>query len=104
MDNLQKFLPHWLTLLGVDTAEGEPLTDFDGLRNLVRIGFGLILLLVPVAMTLCYRRFTQRYMKILLLAHWTLTALIMMAYVFGSLSAANLAAEPRSPLLPSCCW
>ena len=94
VDNLQKFLPHWLTLLGVDTAEGEPLTDFDGLRNLVRIGFGLILLLVPVAMTLCYRRFTQRYMKILLLAHWTLTALIMMAYVFGSLSAANWRLSP----------
>ena len=94
MDNLRGFLPHWLTLLGVDVAGGEPLADFDGIRNLVRIGFAILLLLVPVAMTLCYRRYTQRYMKILLITHWTLTALIMMAYVFGSLSAANWRLSP----------
>lgn len=60
----------------------------------MRIGFAILLLLVPVAMTLCYRRYTQRYMKILLITHWTLTALIMMAYVFGSLSAANWRLSP----------
>lgn len=88
------FLPAWLTLLGADVRDGAPLTDGEGLLNLIRIGFGLILLAVPVAMTVCYRRFSQRGVRILLIAHWTMTALILMAYVFGYLSSANWRLSP----------
>ncbi len=94
MDNLMSFLPAWLTLLGADVRDGAPLTDGEGLLNLIRIGFGLILLAVPVAMTVCYRRFSQRGVRILLIAHWTMTALILMAYVFGYLSSANWRLSP----------
>ena len=91
--NLSRLLPHWMTLLGVSVEHGDPFMSADGIVNLLRLAFGLLLAVIPAVMLFFYRRFS-RWVKILLLAHWAMTALILLAYVFGLLSAANWRLSP----------
>lgn len=92
--NLSHLMENWLTLLGVDVTAGDRLTNAAGIANLLRIGFGLLLAAVPVAAALCYRRFRDRSLRILVLTHWALAALLLFANVFGMLSNANWRLSP----------
>lgn len=92
--NLLLFLPHWSTLLGVNVQQGDSLVSKDGLLNFLRISGSLILLGVPVAMTVMYNRIRDRGVRIVILAHWIMTALIMFGFVYGLLSTANWRLSP----------
>jgi hypothetical protein len=94
MGNALKFCHHWLTLLGVTAGPNDPLFDQKGIINLIRILFAMTLLLAPVIMTIRYRQIEDRPSRILVLTHWTLSGLVLLGYVFGSLSSANWRLSP----------
>lgn len=92
-DNLGRLIPHWMTLLGVSVRNGDAFMTEEGFLNLLRLLFGIVLAVVPVVMLFFYRKL-DKPLKILLLAHWTMTALILAAFVFGLLSSADWRLSP----------
>ncbi|MDR1630458.1 MAG: hypothetical protein LBS36_09645 [Oscillospiraceae bacterium] len=94
LNNALNFPAHWFTLLGVTAVGDDPLFDAKGMINIVRILFGATLVVAPVIVTLLYPKLRDRFSKMLILAHWAITALILIAYIFGSLSTANWRLSP----------
>lgn len=92
-DNLLSLFPAWIRLLGGDVKDGTAFLSVDGILGLVRVGFALVLGILPIIMLFFYKRF-DRGLRLLLLAHWVQTALVVFAYVFGRLSAANWRLSP----------
>ncbi|MDO5559019.1 MAG: hypothetical protein Q4F95_05415 [Oscillospiraceae bacterium] len=92
-ENLHTFFTAWLSLLGVTIKQNQPIADFTGMITLIRIIYGFILIVAPFIITFKFKK-QSRPVRILIITHWTMTALIMMGYVFGLLSAANWRLSP----------
>lgn len=93
-DHFALFFQHWATLIGVNIAGNESIADFNGIMNILRILLAVILLAAPVAATVLYPKIKDRATRLVILAHWFLTALIMVGYIFGRLSVANWRLSP----------
>lgn len=93
VDNLLGLFPAWIQLLGGDVKDGTAFLSADGILGLIRVAFALVLGILPVVMLFFYKRF-DRGLRLLLLAHWVQTALVVFAFVFGRLSAANWRLSP----------
>lgn len=97
LEHAQTFPLAWLTLLGLEDIPDTPLMHPDSVRNLIRMAVAILLLVLPIIATCCYSKYegrSGRQMRILLWAHWVMTALIMVGYICGYLSAANWRLSP----------
>lgn len=83
----------WLRLLGVDIADGEPLFSGGSIVEMIKIALAILLGIIPVVALFFYKKLGKDS-RLLLLAHWGLTAVILFGYVFGDLSAANWRLSP----------
>lgn len=93
LPNLGKFPLHWFELFGVDAAYGMAIFSLDSIINIIRIGAAVVIAVVPIIALICYNKFDIGS-KLLILAHFGLSAVIMFGYVFGILSAANWRLSP----------
>ncbi|MBR0485747.1 MAG: hypothetical protein IJJ69_13400 [Oscillospiraceae bacterium] len=93
-ENLEKFPLAWLSLLGVETKANAPLMSAESAGSLLCIITGILLLILPVAALLYWKKIKDARLRILILTYWFMTLLIMMGYVFGKLSAANWRLSP----------
>ncbi len=93
-DNAARFFVHYVTLFGIEPVDGQPLTDTDGVLLLIKILASAAVLLTPVVATAIYRKIDTRPLRLLILSHWIVTALVMMGFVFGRLSMANWRLSP----------
>lgn len=94
LENFQKFPFAWLTLLGVEIKSGEPIMSLNGVLNLIKIVASLLLVILPVIAACFYGKIKDKSVRILIIVHFLVTALVMMGYVFGMLSAANWRLSP----------
>lgn len=94
VSNLMKFPQHWFGLLGVTVRDGDPFLSADSIANLLVIISGVVLLVIPAAGLCCYPKIRDAKLRILLLTHACMTALIMMGYICGRLSTANWRLSP----------
>lgn len=94
VSNFQSFLPDFFALLGVQVDSSMSLYSFDGICNLLRIVFALVLLGVPIVMTVLYSKLEKIEYKIILFAHHFVTVLILMGWTFGKINAANWRLAP----------
>ena len=95
--NAQKFPLAWLTLLGVEDIAGKNMMEADSIKNLLRMMVGILLIVLPIAATVCYPKYQGAHghkMRILIWSHWASTALVMVGYICGLLSAANWRLSP----------
>ena len=92
-EHLLSFLPHWLTLLGVNLSGSEHFMTADGIAALLRIGGGILLLLAPVVAVFFWKKLS-RPTRVMLLAHGCSSAVILFAFIFGTLSSANWRLSP----------
>ncbi len=93
-NNLEKFIQHWYTLYGVDVAHGDPMKSFDSVINLFRIVSGTLILLIPFVALARYGKIRDHRLRILVLAHFIMTVILMIGYVFGFLAAASWRLSP----------
>lgn len=93
LPNLFKFPEHWFSLFGVDAHYGMSLFSPESIVNMVRIATAVMIAAVPFVALVFYKKFDFGS-KILILAHFSMTAVIMFGYVFGILSAANWRLSP----------
>lgn len=96
VDNLLKFFPMMFELVGVKVSTNMLLFSGAGISNLLRILFAMILMVVPVGMAVRYRHFQDCSLRLLLLVHHFMAALLLMGWTFGKL---NSACWRLSPLL-----
>lgn len=89
LSNAQKFVNHYFTLLGVNMAQNAPLFDAESMKYFFRIAVGIILLVMPVVILCLYGKIKSRGVRLMLWAHFVLTAVVIFGYICGELSAAN---------------
>ncbi|MBO4493129.1 MAG: hypothetical protein J5724_01960 [Ruminococcus sp.] len=83
----------WMRLLGVENMPGTMFTKDGGIPNIIFIMSSIIIAVMPIIATCCYKKYTNdrcgRMMRIWIWIHWAVTAVNLMGYVFGVLSAAD---------------
>lgn len=93
LTNLGKFPIQWFALFGVDAKYGMSIISLESIINIIRIGSAAIIAIVPIVTLFFYNKFDFGS-KLLILAHFGMSAVIMFGYVFGILSAANWRLSP----------
>ncbi|MBE6850125.1 MAG: hypothetical protein E7504_00055 [Ruminococcus sp.] len=94
VNNLHKFPEQWLSLLGVEMKAGDPLLSSISIQNLLKLIAGLVILILPLIALCFYKKIEDVKLRILILTHWFMTALIMLGYICGKLSSANWRLSP----------
>jgi len=93
-DNLLKFPNQWYSLLGVDIKGGEPLISLASVMVMLRIFYGLVLLIMPFVLLFRYNHLESDSLKFMVIAHLGMSAFVLFGYIFGKLSAANWRLTP----------
>ena len=93
-DNLLKLPRDWLTLVGYSPAAGTQLTSPKGILFLMKFPGAVSISLAPFALVLMLGRVRNRGVRLLALAHLTLSGAIGFAYVFGQISDVNWRLSP----------
>lgn len=93
-ENFMKLIPQWYTLLGVDVVAGEKFMSANGIINLIRIAYATLIVVIPAVMLFNINKIKEAEVKVLIFAHWVMTLIIMMGYVFGRLSGGNWRLSP----------
>ncbi len=88
-ENADKFFMNFLTLLGMDALKSDELFSMRSIVNLLRIGVAILLFVVPLIALACYKKLTNRYVRVLALGHAFLLAFLFFGVVCGRLGAAN---------------
>ena len=93
MDHLLSLPIDWMKLLGVKDLPDVMFTDEKGIPNLIAILASLIIAVLPIIATCCYKKYGKdrrgRMMRIWIWIHWAVTAVNLMGYIFGVLSIAE---------------
>ena len=96
--HFQKLPLAWMRLLGVEDLRDIMFTDKEGVPNLVYIISALMLAVLPVIATFCYKKYgsdrTGRMMRIWVWIHWAVTAVVLMGYICGVLAVADWRLTP----------
>ena len=89
LGNAQKFVNHYFSLLGVDMAKNAPLFSAESMKYFFRIAIGIILIVLPIVILCFYGKIRSRCVRVMVWAHFVLTAVVLFGYICGELSAAN---------------
>ncbi len=92
-DNVASVLNHWFTLIGIFVVDGTPLADASGAKIIFKMLVAFILIISPIIITFFYGKL-DRYIRVFVLSHWSMAALIGIGFVFGKLSDANWRLSP----------
>lgn len=93
LKNLGKFPEQWFKLFGVDARYGMSIFSLESIVNIIRIGVATVIAIAPLVALFFYNKFDFGT-KLLVLAHFGMSAVIMFGYVFGILAAANWRLSP----------
>ena len=88
-ENIMDIPRSFMSLIGVEIAQRDPLFNGESVINILRIGFGITVLAVPIIMLARYGKIKRRETKMLLFAHIFVSAFVLFGFVFGTLNTAN---------------
>ena len=94
VNNFLKYFSVMFELLGVRVKTNMLIFSSDGIRNLLRIIFAIVLMVIPVVMAFLYYRFEELSYRIMILVHQFTTLLILMGWTFGKLNSASWRLSP----------
>ena len=93
IDHLHSLPLSWMKLLGVDNLPDVMFTDEKGIYNLIYIISSIIIAVIPVIATFCYKKFGNdhrgRMLKMWVWIHWAVSAVVLTGFIFGILAAAE---------------
>ncbi len=93
VENFLKLPKHWFELFGVDVESGITMFSSHSLINIIRIATALVIAIAPFFALIEYKKLNTGT-KMLTLAHFGLTGVVLFGYIFGILSAANWRLSP----------
>lgn len=88
LNNLLLLPQQYFSLIGVTDQPGTPLMDTASVMNLLKIGTGLIILLVPLIGFFFYNKYKHDETRLILWVNLFVGAFVMMGWIFGNLSNA----------------
>ena len=98
IEHLHKLPLAWMRLLGVKNLPDVMFTTNDGICNVISIMASLLLAVLPIVATLCYKKYGSdkkgRMMRIWVWIHWAVTAVVLMGYICGILAIADWRLTP----------
>ncbi|WP_028521312.1 hypothetical protein [Ruminococcus flavefaciens] len=93
LEHFQKLPFAWMRLLGVRSLTNVKFASKDGIPNMLCLMTAILIAVLPIVATCFYKKFGDdrkgRMMRIWIWMHWAVTAVNIMGYVFGVLSAAD---------------
>ncbi|MBQ8448610.1 MAG: hypothetical protein IJX27_06750 [Clostridia bacterium] len=89
VDNLLKFPECYFSLCGVNMADGTALNGEGTLKEFIRLGVSVVILALPLVLLFCYKKIEDAPTKLLLWVHVAVSAVIMVGFICGRLSAGN---------------
>lgn len=93
LDNFHALPEAWLSLFGVENMEGRKLFEKDGIFNLIKVFTALMAVAIPVIASAFYPKYKNtkggKMLRIWVWIHWAVTAIILLGYICGLLSAAS---------------
>lgn len=93
-DNLIKLIPHWYTLLGVNVDSGVEFASVNGIIALIRIVYATLIIISPVYMLINCGKIKNTTLKLTVYGYFAMTGILLIAWGFGKLSAANWRLSP----------
>ena len=96
-DHVRSFPFAWIKLLGVKDLGGEKLYGKEGIINLIYLISSLVLLVMPVIATAFYPKYKSKdsqMIRTFVWVHWASSAIVILGYVVGILSAADWRITP----------
>ena len=93
-DSFHAFFKSYFDLIGATARDGDALVSAASFGVLLRIALGVVLLVLPAAMLLLYRKLCYRGTRVMLWGHMILSAGLMFGFVCGRLSNANWRLTP----------
>lgn len=84
----------YLNLLGLDIDKQDDLASIRGIRAILTIFYALFLAIMPIIALCCYRKIKETGTRVLIWAHFVVTAFILVGYLCGLLSAGNWRLSP----------
>jgi nitrate reductase NapE component len=84
----------YLNLLGLDIDKQDDLASIRGIRAILTIFYALFLAIMPIVALCCYRKIKETGTRVLIWAHFVVTAFILVGYLCGLLSAGNWRLSP----------
>lgn len=93
-DSFHQFFKSYFSLLGVDARDGDAIISAAAVGVVLRIALGVVLLVLPAAMILLYRKLCYRGTRVMLWGHIILSAGLMFGFVCGRLSNGNWRLTP----------
>ncbi len=93
-EHVEKLPIAFLNLLGLQINKQNNLASIEGVHAILTIFYALFLTVMPVAALCCYRKIRETGMRILIWAHFIVTAFILVGYFCGLLSVANWRLSP----------
>ena len=93
LEHFQKLPFAWMRLLGVESLTNVKFASKEGIPNMLCLMTSILIAVLPIVATCFYKKFGDdrraRMMRIWIWMHWAVTAVNIMGYVFGVLSAAD---------------
>ena len=94
VEHIEKLPTEWFLLIGVKIAKEDPLMSIGSVKNLFIVITAVLLLVIPVIALCCYGRIRDRKLRVLILAYWFMTTVLMMGYIMGKLYTAKWRLSP----------
>jgi hypothetical protein len=88
-DNLLKFPESYFSLYGVVIADGTALNGEGTIASLIKLAVSVIALVLPIVLLVCYKKIEDKATKLALWVHLAVSAVIMVGFICGRLSAGN---------------
>jgi hypothetical protein len=92
--NIGHFITHWSQLMDINVKRGALFISAEGILSLLKLLAALIIMAAPLLMLMLYRKIDDVRIRILVIAHWGMTAAVMFGYVFGVLASASWRLSP----------
>lgn len=93
LQHLQALPFAWMKLLGVQNIPDMRFTSKEGVNNIIMLGAAGVLAVMPIIATCFYPKYGDdrkgKMLRIWVWMHWAVTAVNLMGYIFGGLSAAD---------------
>lgn len=86
-DHVEALPLAFLQLLGLNVQDSDLLASIEGVRAILTIFYALFLAIVPIIALCCYTKIEEAGVRVLIWAHWVVTAFILVGYLCGLLSA-----------------
>ncbi len=97
-DHIHNFPFAWMKLNGVQDLSHIRLSSKEGIVNLLYMAASLIMLVMPIIATCFYAKFKDakdaRMLRISIWLHWASSAIVLIGYICGVLSAADWRLTP----------